>query len=327
MKSFFLFFFILLATASFAVAGEQHGVYVRVIEKAKGSFDDVSGSVESGLKSAGWKVLGTYNAGVPTNCQFQSRIVIFSSDSYAASIMANGVKAAFALPLRAGIYEDETGINVDFVNPTSINRTIIDETKLNDLSVSTSSAIAEAISKAVHGDVVMEQIGQIRKKGKVGGMGGGNFINKIEEIYSAPDASKETFKKVTSAVSKGILQNDKEWKLIYTYDLSDQDAIIFGIAKSKTEGRAFTIAGGKRSSKSYRFPGLDHGAAFPIEVIVYRDGGSVKVVTLDEMYRMKLYFEDAGMWAFMKNIAMPGQIEREIVEIAGSELDNGPAVR
>lgn len=324
MKAFFLSFLMFLFTVSFALAGEQYGVYVKVIEKARGSFDEVSGSVESGLRSAGWEVLGTYDTGVPKDCQFKSRVVIFSSDSYAASIMANGGKAAFALPLRAGIYEDETGINVDFVNPASINRTIIDETRLHDLSVSTSNAIAEAISKSVPGDVVIEQVGQIRKKGTVGGMGGGEFIEKIEEIYVASDASNETFKKVSSSVSNGILQNDKEWKLIYTYDLSGQDAIIFGIAKSKTEGKAFTIAGEKRSSKSYRFPGLDHGAAFPIEVIVYRDGGFAKVVTLDEMYRMKLYFEDAGMWAFMKNMGMPGQIEREIVEIAGSELDSGP---
>jgi hypothetical protein len=37
-------------------------------------------------------------------------------------------------------------------------------------------------------------------------------------------------------------------------------------------------------------------------------------MTLDEMYRMKVYFEDAGKWAFMKNMRMPGQIEDEIVE-------------
>jgi hypothetical protein len=30
------------------------------------------------------------------------------------------------------------------------------------------------------------------------------------------------------------------------------------------------------------------------------------------MYRMKMYFEDAGKWAFMKNMGMPGSIEEEI---------------
>jgi hypothetical protein len=30
------------------------------------------------------------------------------------------------------------------------------------------------------------------------------------------------------------------------------------------------------------------------------------------MYRMKMYFEDAGKWAFMKNMGMPGSIADEI---------------
>jgi hypothetical protein len=43
---------------------------------------------------------------------------------------------------------------------------------------------------------------------------------------------------------------------------------------------------------------------------------------MDEMYRMKMYFEDAGMWAFMKNMKMPGRIEKEIVDVVSSGLDN-----
>ncbi len=86
------------------------------------------------------------------------------------------------------------------------------------------------------------------------------------------------------------------------------------------ERRAFKIAGEKRSSDSFKFPGIDHNAAFPIEVIVYKEGGKVKVVVLDGMYRMKVYFEDAGKWAFMKNMGMPGQIQEEIVEMVSANL-------
>jgi hypothetical protein len=86
------------------------------------------------------------------------------------------------------------------------------------------------------------------------------------------------------------------------------------------EGRAFHIAGEKRSSDSYKFPGIDHNSAFPIEVIVYKEGGKVRVAILDGMYRMKVYFEDAGKWAFMKNMGMPGQIEGEIVEMVKANL-------
>ena len=96
--------------------------------------------------------------------------------------------------------------------------------------------------------------------------------------------------------------------------------MIFGVTEAKMEGRAFRIAGEKRVSDSYKFPGIDHNTAFPIEVIVYKDDNRIKVVTLDGMYRMKVYFEDAGKWAFMKNMGMPGQIEKEIIEMVKINL-------
>jgi hypothetical protein len=35
---------------------------------------------------------------------------------------------------------------------------------------------------------------------------------------------------------------------------------------------------------------------------------------------MKVYFEDAGNWAFMKNMRMPGQIQDEIVDMVNANL-------
>ncbi len=318
-KTFIFMVLTLFLLASVSIAGE-YGVYVKVIEKAKGSFDEVSSNVEAALKSAGWEVLAAYNTGVPDGCKFRSRVIVFSSPAYAKSIMSTGVKAAFSLPLRAGIYEDESGINVAVVNPASINRTVIHETKLNDLSLSSINSVVDAIAKAVPGNIVKKQIGEVRSKGSVGGMGGGDFLDKIVEIYAAQDNADAAFKSISEKVKKGILGNEKNWKLIYAYDLSAHNAMIFGLTEAKMEGRAFRIAGEKRASDSYKFPGIDHNTAFPIEVIVYKDDNRIKVVTLDGMYRMKVYFEDAGKWAFMKNMGMPGQIEKEIIEMVKINL-------
>ena len=318
-KGFPVFLAALFLVASVGFAGE-YGVYVKVVEKAKGSFEEVSGKAESALKAAGWNVLAVYDSGVPEGCKFRSRVIVFSSPAYEKAIMANGVRAAFALPLRAGIYEDEHGISVAVVNPASVNRTMIHEAKLEDLSVSTANSLVDVLLKEVPGTAVKKQMGEIRQKGKVGGMGGGDFADKIVEVYAAPDDSDATLKKVSDNVKKGIVENKKGWKLIYTLDLPSHAAVIFGVTQQKMEGRAFKIAGEKRSSDSYAFPGIDHNSAFPIEVIVYRDGGKARVATLDGMYRMKVYFEDAGKWAFMKNMGMPGQIEGEIVEMVRTNL-------
>ncbi len=322
MKRFTLFLLVVLLAYSPVLAAEEYGVYIKVIEKARGSFDEVSSSLESALKKDGWEILGSHDTGVPEKCGFRSRVISFSSEEYAATILKNGVKAAFALPLRAGIYEDEKGINIAFVNPSSINRTIIDETALDAFSLVTANAIGETISGTVKGNVVNEQAGQIRKKGKIGGMGGGDFLNKIDEIRSFPESADSTIRQIAEKVKSGILRNDMDWKLMYSYDLADRGAVIYGTTRKATEGKAFRIAGEKRKADTNTCPGIDHGAAFPIEVLVYKDGGQVKVVLMDGMYRMKMYFEDAGKWAFMKNMTMPGKIEKEIIDVVSSGLDN-----
>ena len=46
--------------------------------------------------------------------------------------------------------------------------------------------------------------------------------------------------------------------------------------------------------------------------MVRQDGEQVEVHLIDEMFRMKMYFEDAGKVAFAKNMGMPGAIEDAI---------------
>lgn len=46
-----------------------------------------------------------------------------------------------------------------------------------------------------------------------------------------------------------------------------------------------------------------------------RAQGQIRVTLVDEMYRMKMYFEDAGKMKFAMNMGMPGSIEREIRDL------------
>jgi hypothetical protein len=79
-------------------------------------------------------------------------------------------------------------------------------------------------------------------------------------------------------------------------------------------------SGSDSARDNYQCPGLAHAAAYPIEIVVARDGDSVKVRMVDTMYRMKMYFEDAGKWAFMKNMGMPGSIHDELAEQIASAV-------
>ena len=137
-------------------------------------------------------------------------------------------------------------------------------------------------------------------------MGGGPFPEKV--VLSA--SSSKPLTDMAGAMAKGIADRSA-WHVVYIYKPT-ADLVIVGVTNPKTEGRAFGIAGEKRASGANGFPGLDHAAAFPVEVLLYKRGGSNSAMLLKEMWRMKLYFQDAGNWAFMKNMGMPGQIQDEI---------------
>jgi uncharacterized protein (DUF302 family) len=305
---------LLIALAAFGSAhAAEYGVYVKAVERAEGSFDAVVSDTEKAFEGAGWEVLASYAAGVEERCGKRAHVIVVHSEGYAKQLLTHGPWAAFSLPVRVGVYEDEQGIHVAFVNPASIVRTVLGDGVEAPLSEKTMLDFSGAISSGVKGSASNGQLGQLRTKGRVGGMGGGDFEDKVEVIHTGTDRAG-----VKEKVLEGIRTNDRDWKLVYSFDSGEVSVI--GLTKAATEAKAFDIAGEKREKKNYRCPGLDHAAAFPIEVVVYAEEGAAKVAILDEMYRMKVYFEDAGNWAFMKNMTMPGRIEDEVREVSTSGL-------
>jgi uncharacterized protein (DUF302 family) len=317
MKKLILVLFFALIVSP-AVHAEEYGVYVKVAEKIAGPYDELVRNAETVLNKDGRQVLASYDAAVPEGCRFRAHTIVFSSPDYDRKIMSHGPTAVFALPLRISIYSNEQGTNISFLNPASLNRTVLGDTVEKDLSISKMNELSALLATAGKGVVVNQQLGEIRSKGYVGGMGGGAFSDQIVEIYKGADTGSN-FHDIAAKVKEGILSNKKGWRLVYTFEPAE-NVIVYGVDNRKTEARAFEIAGERRASVTNPCPGIDHASAFPIEVAVLKDRGMVRVVTLHEMYRMKVYFQDAGNWAFMKNMRMPGQIEGEIVEISSSRL-------
>jgi uncharacterized protein (DUF302 family) len=311
--------FIFIALVSFIPAGsaDQYGMYVKIIENAQGSFDEVSARVESTLKGAGWEVLASHDTGVPDKYKFRSRVIIFSSSRYSNEVLSYGPKAAFALPLKVGIYEDSGGINIAILNPVSINRIIIGgnidkERKVTEFSSAVLNSITGDITKEIRGNVVNTQMGMIRNKARTGGV---EFTHKIRQVY-ASRYTDANFKKVADDVKFGILNNKDGWRLVYTLDDLPEGVIIYGITKKEVETKIFSIPRKKKTKRQYAYPILYNNTAFPIELIVYREGNKTKVVTLDEMYRMKLYFQDIQKWKSIEYIPTFRRIQSEIVKMA-----------
>jgi len=292
-----------VSAESFAAAKTQ-GVYVRAIEGMKAGIAQTTPKVEAALKGAGFTVLASYDNGAPEGCKSKATTIVFTRDDYASKVLAGGQDKGFALPLRISLYEDDKGLNVAMMNPVSVDRTIFQGGSMDDAAQKVVDEVMAAM-KAV-GSVQPKQAGEMRDTGAITGMGGGPFPEKVTPVASSAKSPSE----VADLLKSGV--NDHAgWHVIYVYKPSDAVAIV-GVTKMKTEARAFGIAGEKRATGSCPFPGLDHAAAFPVELVISKKGATSTVSLVKEMWRMKLYFQDAGNWAFMKNMSMPGDIQSEI---------------
>ena len=310
--------------------GTPQSVYVTLADSVPGALDDIVAALRAGFTGAGWEVLAAYEGGAGRGCTFGSRILALHSPRYARAVLAHGPRAAFALPLRLAVFQDEAGTHVAMVNPHSINRTIIAEQGFGGESEAVLQEVTGIVGRAVHGTPSHRQYGQVRRRGLIGRtmgiMAGGPFPDKIETVYAVTSSAPDDLSRVADRVWTALQAGGRgRWQArgAYRLDLLDQGVVVLGVSGAAMESRAFQIvgAGSDDSRESYRCPGIAYGPAFPVEVVVMRDSGTVRVTLVDEMYRMKLYFEDAGKMKFAANMTMPGSIEDEIRGLIGQGGD------
>jgi hypothetical protein len=170
--------------------------------------------------------------------------------------------------------------------------------------------------------LIDKQYGQMRDKGLIsktmGIMAGGPFDGKIEKIESIKIEGDADLSSIAAELYAGLedVAGDRKWQTrpIYLLDFADHNAVLIGITGAPIESRSFSIvgSGGDKSRKDFACAGIDHAAAYPFSVLLTRNGDKVDVLMVDSMFRMKMYFEDAGNMKFAANMRMPGSIENEV---------------
>ncbi len=306
-----------------AVAQEgDYGVYLKLVESAPGGFDQTVASLREGIIGAGWEILTDYEMGVPENdCSYRAHGIAAVSDGYVDRVLAYGPRAAFALPIRFAVFEDEAGVHVSAFNPLSLNRTIISETDFAEGSAVAVSALREIVAP-FEGSLADSQYGQVRDQGLIkktmGLIAGGAFEGKIEEAASVDVEEYGGLLATAEHLYAGLedAADDYDWKMrpLYLLDLSDRGVVMIGMTSADMEAKAFDIVkeGTDSAREDYSCPGLAHAAAFPLELLLVQEDGEVKVLIIDAMFRMKMYFEDAGKMKFAANMKMPPSLEGEM---------------
>jgi hypothetical protein len=141
-----------------------------------------------------------------------------------------------------------------------------------------------------------------------------NWSESQNLVFDAkPDNFAETVARVEAALksSKDKGASDSSgWRLVSKIPVGG-NAVYFGITNDYTENKAININSDFRSdgkAKDAPYPGVDHAAALPLEVLVVNDGKETRVLQYGQMWRMQLYFWDSGYMAFAKNTLIPNTI-------------------
>jgi hypothetical protein len=266
------------------------------------------------LAGNGWQIIGSWEAASPDGCASVATVFAGVHATAAADLSdLNADTAPFGLVDRWALIRDENGVHLVVVNPASIWRTVLLD---HESAVSRAEQHASRLFAPLASGQG-ESRGQERSRGLIGKtmgvMAGGPFNERIGLVHHADGMSLETaLDRIRTSFGEGAMTWGLDVKYIHHPDGASW--AIVGVSGAPMESKSFAIvgAGNRKDATGLACPGIDHAAAYPIELLVRTSGDGVDILAVDAMYRMKMYFEDAGRWAFMKNMTMPGSIADEI---------------
>jgi len=310
-----------------AHAADDVGIFERIHE-ASGSFEEATAALEKGLAESKLTLHAKHDLKTPDGVQ-KARVYVLTSPTYLEAAKAAPANTASAQILRLAVYQFGAGkkTQINMANPAA--HAMVFYASLKDYPQLLAAAKAAAqelrdVAAKVPGKAVTAQLEPTRSEktlNKFNGDGPAKMMAKWRNweesqnlVFEAkPDEFAATVARVEKALAaskdKGI-DDASGWKLITKVPVGS-NAVYFGISNDYTENKCVRINSDFRSdgkTKDAPYPGVDHAAALPLEVLVINDGKSVRVVQYGEMWRMQLYFWDSGYLAFAKNTFVPETI-------------------
>ena len=119
-----------------------------------------------------------------------------------------------------------------------------------------------------------------------------------------------------SAREVAAADESEGWEQIALVRVRD-DAVYIGVTNPYIEDKMIRINSRYRKegkSELSPYPGVDHVAALPTEILIVKDGDETRVLHYGQMWRMQLYFWDSGYRAFTANVGVPSTIASSIEE-------------
>jgi hypothetical protein len=333
MKKLIVVLVALISWAPPSFADDEIGIFETILESTA-SFSDTNTALEQAIGGSKLQLHGTHVITVPGG-KHQAKLYVLTSPAFVDAAAGESPRTASAQILRIAVFTsgDQQNTFVNMANPVAHAMIYFAESENYDALVKEAGDVAAQMRDLVQtlqGNVVSAQTAPLRKEKKYRGFNGDgpakmmakfrtwdeSQLPLIEDTAANFDAVVD---RVVAKLGDGRVANADEadgWEIVSNIRIGD-DVVHLGLTNPYIEDKMIGINSrfrkdGKSTLSPY--PGVDHVAALPTELLIVREGGKTLVLQYGQMWRMQLYFWDSGYRAFTANVGVPGNIVESIEE-------------
>lgn len=323
-----------------AASADKLGIF-ELINESSGSYEETLAAVASALKTSNLTVHASHEVRVPDQKQ-RAHVFVLTSPDYRELAKNESPRTISAQVLRVAVYtwgaDQQTLVNM--ANPVPHAMVYYASSKnYDDLVVGAKRAAAEirsALAEIPGNAVSIQQPPQRTEKhyNKFKGDGPARMMAKFRTfkksqllIHEADEASFDKISKTVMLALRNSVALDTEdadgWDTMVQIPFGE-DAIFIGVTSPYLENKMISINSRFRSdgkSDDAPYPGTDHVAALPTEILLLKVDGKTKVLHYGQMWRMQLYFWDSGYRAFTVNVGVPSAISNSIEDLLAESLE------
>jgi hypothetical protein len=320
---------VLLAPPSFCA--DEIGIFETVFESSV-PFSETTAALETAIAGSELELHGTHDVRIPDDLH-QARLYVLTSPAYVAAASDESPRTVSAQVLRVSVYtlgaDRKTYVNM--ANPVAHAMVFYASSDKRDELIKAAGLAASEIRELVagmRGEPASRQQEPARTQkhyAKYKGDGPARMMAKfrnwqksqLEIKRDSADNFDAVVDSVKAAVSAGSVADASEtsgWEIVTSIPFGG-DAVYVGLTNPFIEDKMVRINSRfRKDSKTDEapYPGVDHVAALPTDVLIVRDGDDTLVLHYGQMWRMQLYFWDSGYRAFTANVGVPSKIANSI---------------
>ena len=328
-----------LISAPFSFAADDKTGIFETIHASSVSFDETTAAVDAAFASSGLVLHTSHDVRVPEE-KHRAKVYVMTSPAYLDAAKAESARTVSAQVLRLAVYTqgDEQKTYINMANPVAHAMVFYaDSSNYDDLIAAAGQAAGEvrALVASVPGDTMSEQLEPKRSEKHYNAFKGdgparmmAKFRNFRKSQLRIAQDKAENFDAIIDSVSAALSaravagpDESEGWEQVALIRISD-DAVYIGLTNPYIEDKMIRINSRFRKdgkSELSPYPGVDHVAALPTEVLIIREGDETLVLHYGQMWRMQLYFWDSGYRAFTANVGVPSSIASSIKDTISAD--------